>query len=232
VKLYDFMTAPELCGEQFRDPSWTAHRECLARIWDGDAHLMTPEIQALARQLLGSEILPSEAPAELYLAFGRGSGKTRFEAVAAVHAWAQDYRDSGLAAGAWATIPCTSASVRQAGEWLDYCRGLIEASPVLSAAVLKDTSGSIESIHGTRLETFTSNFRTVRGFTVPLAIIDEAAYLRDEFSATPDVELRNAILPALARLRPAGRLLVGSTLHRRAGLMWSMWRKHYGKVAA
>src|SRR5207248_401561 len=84
--------------------------------------------------------------------------------------------------------------------------------------------------HFTRLEIFTSNFRAVRAFTSPLAIIDEAAYLHDEFHAHPDVELRDTLFATLGRLQPKGRLLVSSTLHRRAGLMWDMWRKHYGKM--
>jgi hypothetical protein len=212
-----------------------AHREVLARLWDGDAHLIPSEHLDLARQLLGCEALPRGAPTEMYLAFGRGSGKTRFEAVASVHAWSQDYRlrlQRPLAPGAYATIPCSSVTTRQAKEWLGYCRGLIEASPSLKGAIKNDTSDAIESKHFTRLEIFTSNFRAVRGFTIPLAIIDEAAWLHDEFSATPDVELREALLPALGRLEPAGRLLVASTLHRRSGLMWQQFKKHYGKVAA
>ena len=232
MKLYDFMTAPELCGAEFTGPSWTVHREVIARLWDGDAHLIAPEHQATAFELLGCELLPTDAPDEMYLAFGRGSGKTRFEAVAGVHAWAEDYRPRGLAAGGWATISCHCPSKKQAGEWLDYCRGLIENSPVLSEGVSNVTAECIESSHFTRLEIFTSNFRAVRGFTMPLAIIDEAAWLHDEFSAVPDVELRRALLPALARLRPAGRLLVASSLHRRAGLMYDMHRRFFGKVAA
>jgi hypothetical protein len=235
MKLYDFMTTPELCGPEFLDPSWTAHREVLARIWDGDAAKIPDKHIELAHKLLGCEALPREAPDEMYLAFGRGSGKTRFEAVAAVHAWAQDYRErphKPLAPGAWATITCSCPSVRQAEEWLSYCRGIIERSPILREAIANDKSGVIESTHQTRLEVFTSNYRNVRGFTIPLAIIDEAAYLRDEFSSTPDIELRTALMPAFGRLYPAGRLLVASTLHRQVGLMWLMHRKHFGKVAA
>jgi len=76
---------------------------------------------------------------------------------------------------------------------------------------------------------FTSNFRSARGYTMPLAICDEASFMRDEYSATPDIELRRALLPAFATLK--GRLLVASSLHRRSGLMWDMHRKYYAKAA-
>lgn len=231
MKLHEFLTAPEFCGQEFTGDSWVVHREVIARLWDGDPHLIPPEHHATARKLIGCEQLPPPGlPAELYLAFGRRSGKTRFEAVAGVCAWADDYRARGLAVGEWATISCHCVDKRQARTWFEYCKGLIEASPVLSAEVENITAESIESKHFTRLEVFTSNFRSARGYTMPLAIIDEAAFLRDEFSAQPDIELRRALLPALATL--GGRLLVASSLHRRSGLMWDMHRKYFGKAVA
>jgi hypothetical protein len=230
VKLYKFMTTPELCGREFMGDSWTVHREVLARLWDGDGHLIPAEHQVTARQLLGSELLPSESPDELFLAFGRRSGKTRFEAVAGVHAWAEDYRPRGLAVGEWATISCHCVGKKQARTWFSYCQGLIEASAVLSAEVANVTAECIESKHFTRLEVFTSDFRAARGYTMPLAIIDEASFLRDEFSCVPDIELRHSLLRCLATLH--GRLLVASSLHRRAGLMYEMHKRHFGKVAA
>src|SRR5262249_21945918 len=99
------------------------------------------------------------------------------------------------------------------------------------AEIASVTSDTIESRHFTRLQVFSSNFRSARGFTMPLALIDEAAFLRDEFSATPDTELRTALLGALGRPSCPARLIVASSLHRRAGLMWDVWREHFGKVA-
>lgn len=229
MKLRDFMLNPDLCGSEFLGESWRVHTEVLARIYDGDAHLIPTDLRPIAYQLLGCEVLPTEAPSEMYMGFGRRSGKTRFEAAAAVHAWATDYRERGLATGETATISCTAADRKQAKTWLSYCLGLIDASPVLRQAVAGTTAESIESVHRTRLEVFAANFRTVRGYSIPLSIIDEASFLRDENSASPDIELRRALLPALATLN--GRLLVCSSLHRRAGLMYQMHRKYFGKVA-
>ena len=230
MKFHSFLTSPDLCGDEFTGESWAVHREVLARLWDGDTDLIPPEYHAIACKLLGTESLPSAGePAEMYLGFGRRSGKTRFEAAAAVHAWAQDYRDRGLSLGEWATISIHAVDKRQAGVAFGYCEGLIQASPVLSDWLSGHTASVIESVHQTRIEIFSSNFRSARGYSMPLAIVDECAFLRDEFSATPDLELRRALLPALATLH--GRLLVASSLHRRSGLMYDMHRKHYGKAA-
>jgi hypothetical protein len=223
------MVTHELCGEEFTGESWTVHREVIARLWDGDAHLIPAEHREAAHTLLGTDNLPRERPDELYLAFGRGSGKTRFLALAGTHAWAESY--PGLAAGEWATISCHCPSKRQASEWLGYCAGLIRESDTLSAEVANITADTIESKHQTRLQVFSSSFRSSRGFTMPLALIDEAAFLHDEWSATPDTELRTALQGALGRAGCHGRLIVASSLHRRTGLMWQMHRDHFGKAA-
>ncbi len=227
-KLHDFMVDPGLCGDAFTGSSWGTWRT-LARLYDGDAHLIAAEHRPIAQQLLGSELLPSEPPDEMYLAFGRRSGKTKFLAACAVYTWAQDFRERGLSTGEMATISIHAVDKRQAGVAFGYCEGLIRASPVLSSAVSNITASSIESAHATCIEIFTSNFRSARGFSMPLACLDEAAFLADEMSSRPDIELRRSLLPALATLR--GRLLVASSLHRRAGLMWDMHRRYFGKAA-
>jgi hypothetical protein len=221
------MHDPALCGDAFADPSWDTWR-IIARLYDGDAALLTSEQQAIARELLGREDLPDSAPNELFLGFGRRSGKTRFLGVSGVHAWAQDYRDH-LAPGEWATISCHCVDKAQARTWFGYSQGIIEASAMLSAEVTKVTAETIESAHRTRLEVHTASFRGIRGYTLALAIVDEAAFLRDETSASPDLELYRALVPALATLK--GRLLVASSLHRKVGLMWSKYRQHYGAAA-
>jgi hypothetical protein len=63
-----------------------------------------------------------------------------------------------------------------------------------------------------------------------LAVIDEAAFLRSEDSALPDIELARALRPALTTLN--GRLVVISSPHRKTGLLWDAMRKYYGDEVA
>jgi len=83
MKLYDFMMNPQLCGLELRHKAWSTWR-IIARL--GDAALLTPEECVTARQLIGREALPTDAPRKLFIGAGRRSGKTRFDAVLAVHA--------------------------------------------------------------------------------------------------------------------------------------------------
>jgi hypothetical protein len=227
VKLYEFMHAPALCGAAFADSSWHAW-EVIARLYDGDAALLSTEDQALACKLIGRAELPTEPPRELFIGAGRRSGKTRFDSLLAVHAAAQDYRAT-LAAGEWATVSVHAVDRRQARVAFGYCRGLIESSSVLAGEVTNITAESIEFEHRSRIEIHTASFRAIRGYTIALAVLDEAAFMRDEGSALPDVELYHALLPALMTLN--GRLVVTSSLHRKCGLMWNKYRDYHRLVA-
>ena len=74
----------------------------------------------------------------------------------------------------------------------------------------------------------TSNYRAVRGRPVLCAILDEVAFLRDEASATPDIELFKALEPATATLSTS--MIVGiSSPWRRSGLLFEKFKKHYGR---
>lgn len=231
MKLHAFMTDKSLCGAEFRGDSWRSWR-VVARLFDGDAHLLKGEELALAYQLTGLDVLPQEAPLEIYGIAGRRSGKSRFSSIALTHAAAQDYRDM-LAPGEWATALCIATDRKQARVIFGYTEALIDGSDMLRSAVVSSNKECIEFSHRSRIEIHTASFRAVRGYTVPLAILDEAAFLRDERSSTPDVEIARALKPALMTL--GGRLLVISSPHRKLGLLWNKYKRHHGsaqKVAA
>lgn len=228
MKAFDFMTNADLCGTEFHGESWAGHR-VIARLYDGDAALLTPDEQAVAREMTGLEALPTEPPQELYIGAGRRSGKTRLVSVLATHAAAQDHRHR-LAAGEWAVAACIAPDRRQARQLFSYCAGMVQNSPILRAEVTKETADTIEFAHRTRLEIHTGSFRAVRGYTMCFAAVDEAAFLRDERSANPDLELARALKPALKTLN--GRLVVISSLHQKRGLMYEAHKKYFARAAA
>ena len=54
------------------------------------------------------------------------------------------------------------------------------------------------------------------------------AHFRSESSASPDFELHAAVTPGLDRVKDSMLVLI-STAHRRAGLLWQRFSDHYGK---
>lgn len=226
MKLYDFMTTPALAGAEFSGPSWSTWR-VIARLIDGDGHLLTVAEQALALKLTGRTRLPTVAPREVYVGAGRRAGKSRFQSLFAAWLAAQEYPQ--LSPGETAVVAHVAPDRRQAAIDLDYARGLVEASPLLRAELASATQEVLEFRHGTRLEVATASYRTVRGRTLAGAVIDESAFLRSEDSALPDVELARALRPALLTLK--GPLLVISSPHRKVGLLYVAHRRYFGNDA-
>jgi hypothetical protein len=217
------MSSPKFAGREFTGPSWATWR-IIARLIDGDAHLLAPADRETALRLTGRTTLPIVAPREVYIGAGRRGGKSRFESLVAVWLAAQQYPN--LSPGERAIVAHVAPDRRQASIDLDYARGLVEGSKLLRAALESSTTDTLTFRHRTQLEVATASYRTVRGRTLAGAVIDESAFLRSEDSALPDVELVRALRPALLTLN--GLLLVVSSPHRKVGLLYNAHRKYYG----
>jgi hypothetical protein len=222
VKLFDFMVSEEFCGSEFTGPSWATWR-IVARLFDGDAALLTPDELALAKALTGREVFPTSAPPELYIGAGRRSGKTRFAALLAVYASAQDYE---LPPGGFAVAAVVAPDRKQAQLAFSYARGLVEQSELLAQEIGRPMTESLEFKHSTKLEVLTGNFRAVRGYSTCLAIVDESAFFQDAEGHANDEELARALRPALATLN--GTMVVISSPHRRRGILFDAYERYFG----
>ncbi len=224
MKLYDFMTDPDLCGTEFRGKSWNAHR-VIARLYDGDAELLSDDEAELALKITGRAELPTERPKVLGIGAGRRGGKTRLTSVIGLCEAMKDFSDV-LAPGETAIIALIAPTRDQASLLLDYSRGLVQGSEVLSSELIADTANALEFKGRTRIEVTTGSYRTVRSRTLAAAVIDEASFLRSDESALPDEELFRALWPALVTLK--GPLIVISSPHRKVGLMYRLYKQYYG----
>ena len=73
----------------------------------------------------------------------------------------------------------------------------------------------------------TASFRTVRGYTIVAALLDEVAFWAGEESSSPDTEIINAIRPAMATV-PHAMLLCASSPYARRGVLFEAFQRHYG----
>lgn len=223
MKLHTFMTTKKLAGPEFSGPTWATWR-IIARLIDGEAHLLSAEERATALRLTGRTVLPTAAPREVFVGAGRRGGKSRFGALVATWLAAAEYPQ--LSAGETAIVVHIAPDKRQAEIDLSYSRGVVKASKLLSTELIGDTADSLEFAHNTRLEVATASYRTVRGRTLAGGIVDESAFLRAEDSALPDKELVRALKPGLLTLK--GLLLVISSPHRKVGILYDAHRKYFG----
>jgi hypothetical protein len=217
------MVDPKLFGKTFGRPSF-ANWRTVAKILDGEP-LNKLEL-ALYRELTGREEPPNAPFSEIYFIKIRRSGGTLFTAALSLHAALQDYR-AKLGPGEVATVALIAADRRQARQLMNYVKGLIAESPVISAEVSGETAETISFRHRTQIEVHTVSFRSTRGYSYVVVICDEMAFWRDEYSANPDIELIRAVRPGLANL--GGRLIGLSSPHARRGHLFDMYTRHYGK---
>ncbi len=124
---------------------------------------------------------------------------------------------------------CLAVDRTQARIVLNYTKSLFRQVELLRDLVRREHAEGAAFLTGADLNIIASNFRTVRGRSIALAVLDEVAYWRDENTANPDVETYNALVPGLATI--PGAMLVGiSSPYRRAGLLYRKWKEHYGKA--
>jgi hypothetical protein len=140
-------------------------------------------------------------------------------------------RDWGphLAPGEFATIPLISADKRAARTLQRYVSGLLNGVPMLKGVIENETADSITLKGRVIIETHTASFRSIRGYSVAAALLDETAFwISDETSRNPDVEILRAIRPALATL-PGSMLIQASSPYAKRGVLYDAYQRHYGK---
>jgi hypothetical protein len=163
---------------------------------------------------------------ELWCVAGRRAGKDSIaSAVACYDSGFVDYRPM-LRPGERASVLCLAVD-KQASIVEKYTRAYFADIPLLRSLVKRETSDGLELTTGAELDVLAGNFRNVRGRSVACVILDECAFWRSEFTASPDVECYQALVPSLATI--SGSMMIGiSTPYRRAGLLYQKHRDHFG----
>jgi hypothetical protein len=181
----------------------------------------------LFSSLAGGRKAPKERVGELWAIAGRRSGKSRIAAAVAVFLAAFIDHRSRLAPGEVGYVLVLSPSKAQARVVKDYCDGFLQASPDLASMVESTTADEIRLVDNIVIAVHPASHRTVRGRSLVAVVLDEVAYFRDEASASPDIEVYRAVIPALTT---TNGLMVGiSSPYRKVGLLHQKHRDHYGQ---
>ena len=88
------------------------------------------------------------------------------------------------------------------------------------------TGNTIELSNNIIIEVRAASFRRLRGVTCVAVIATEASFFQTEESSNADVEILNAVRPALATT--GGPLIIITTPYARRGEVWNIYRRHFG----
>jgi hypothetical protein len=227
VNYAEALDHPELFGRWFGGPSWNAWRTVEAAIFG----LPVPDL-ALFKELTGREVAPTEPATETWIIAGRRSAKSRKAATIAtflctIGAEVLGYRER-LAPGERGVVLVLAVDRPQAKITLDYARAYFREIPMFASMVERDTGEGLDLTNRMSLIVAANDFRSIRGKTLVSAIFDECGYWRHELTNLPDVETYRAAKPGLATM--PGSMLIGiSSPYRRSGLLWRMFKRHWGK---
>lgn len=207
---------------EFAAPSWLGWRSISAAVF-GE----TPEDVEFVQRVTARRQLPTAPVKALFAAAGRGSGKTRFPC-ALLPVYFAVGREYDLAPGEQVYVTLFSPTRRQSLIAFRYILGLLHAVPSFAAMITRETDDTIELANGIVIDIGTADYRTVRGRSMVLAVVDEGAFLPvDENSATPDTELLRALRPALARV-PGSLLLFVSSPYAQRGELYRAFQRYFG----
>jgi hypothetical protein len=229
----DLLTATQdenLFKPWFRDPAtWSAWWVFLKALF---GQPLEEEELAVYTRCTGRAVAPEEPASEAWLICGRRSGKSFILSLIAVYlATFKDWRPY-LAPGEHATIMVIACDRKQSRVIVRYIRAFLEECALLKPLVRRKSGAAegwaIELEGRVTIEVHSCSFRTVRGYTICVALCDEIAFWRSEDSANPDVEVVEAIRPALATI-PDAMLLCASSPYARRGILWQAHRRHYAK---
>ncbi|AKM09315.1 hypothetical protein [Croceicoccus naphthovorans] len=221
-------TDPNLFGPWFEADSWAAWRVVDKALF---GEPLDADELATFTELTGRTEAPTEPAEEAWFVCGRRSGKD--VKAAALGAFLATFGAeqlgflSRLVRGERGVVQILAVDRDQARVCLGYLRAYFE-QPILAQMVAKSMADGLELTNGLGIEITTNDQRRVRGRTVVAVVFDEVAFWRSEATVNPDLDVYRAVKPAMATI--PGAMLIGiSSPYARRGLLWTKYRKHYGK---
>lgn len=190
------------------------------------------EQRELVRQCTGRrcKLLPSDGFDTALFLTGRRSGKSRLAAIIGAYEAVLAQHESKLSKGERGVVAICAPTKSQGRIVTDYLRAIFDA-PLLRNEVTAETREGFELASGTRIEILPGDWRTVRGYTLLAAIVDEACFFGydAECKIRSDTELVRAIKPSLATV--GGKLVCISSPYARKGWCYATHQKNFANDA-
>lgn len=229
MNLIEAMRDSNLFARWFRNPAdWQAWRAFLATLFGLP---LDDDERAIFEGCTGRTTPPDEPFKEAWLVCGRRAGKSFIMALVAVFlACFRDYRPH-LAPGERATVMLIATDRKQARVLVRYIRALLLEVPMLARLVERETAESFDLTNRVTIEVATASYRSIRGYTLAAAILDEIAFWPTDDAADPDKAILEALRPAMVTL-PGAVLLAASSPYARRGALHEAFGRYHGQDGA
>jgi hypothetical protein len=224
--LLDAIDDPQLFAPWFKDrATWSAWFVFLRALFG--LPLADRELP-LYRECTGRTEPPTAPASSGWLICGRRSGKSFMLAICAVYLSAFHQYRQFLAPGERGVVLVVASDRKQARVIFRYIRALLLGVPMLRKLVERETADAFDLNNSTSIEIMAASYRSLRGYTVIAALLDELAFWPTDDSANPDVEIIAAIKPAMATI-PNAMLLCASSPYAQRGSLFSAYKQFFGR---
>jgi hypothetical protein len=212
-----------LLYHDFKGESWALWRVLMKAAF---GQKMTAEEMEQFKAVAGGREPPPGRVRELWIVAGRRGGKDSIASAIATVMSLQDY-SAYTRGGERVCVTCQAVNKEQAGIVHGYIAANF-AMEKLKPIVRRQTLELIELHNGVDIVVAPNSFRSVRGRTIAVAILDEVAFWRSDDVANPDSEVYNAIVGSMLSI-PEAMVIGISSPHQRRGLLFEKWRTYFGK---
>ncbi len=182
----------------------------------------------LWRTCTGRGAYSSKPFSEVTVIAGARAGKdSRIAAPVVLYEGIFGGHDRHLSKGERGMVPLVAQDRRATAIAFGYIREYLERSPLLSGMVANILASEIELTNGITVSCFPSTLRSLRGWSIPVGVLDELGFFRLEGQADADVEIQTSIRRGQLSF-PNPRLVKISTPYLKGGVLFDDFQKHYG----
>lgn len=206
------------------------HQETLLRAIYG-LPLRGAEQEDIWAECTGRQRYPGTAFAEVTVIAGARSGKDS-RIAAPIVVYEAYYGGHEGAKGEVPVIPLVAQDGPAAHIAFGYVSEYIRASAILARRVEDEKKSELRLTdvwgHPIRISCFACSAKSVRGWSIPVAVMDEVAYFRTESGAVVDVAMQRAIRRGMVAFATS-RLVKISTPSLKQGVLYDDFEAHFGK---
>jgi hypothetical protein len=132
-----------------------------------------------------------------------------------------------LAKGEMGVVPLIAQDERATRVDFSYMKAYLTGSPLLRDLVAEEREREIWLTNGLRIMCFACTAKSLRGYSIPAAGLDEVAFFRLEGDASTDVEVQTSVRRGGVGF-PMQRLIKITTPYAKGGLVWDDYSRYYG----
>jgi hypothetical protein len=137
--------------------------------------------------------------------------------------------DRHLAKGERAIIPVVAQDARGTRIAFGYLKSHFMDSPLLKSMLEGEpTANEIRLTNNVSILCFPSSYTSLRGWSIPVALLDEVGFWRLEGSADSDVEIQASIRRGMINFDTT-RLIKISTPYMKSGVLYDDYKNHYAQ---